>query len=177
MLFYHLPQRTRLTMVRGDKTHEMLLGPAGAWWLRERVLGRIPISLGQSLLGVATRGGKPILRVNGSDGRSRDLAADHIIAATGYRFAASSLPFLSEPFLRGLRCVEQVPLLSRSFESSIPGLYFTGLASAYSFGLVMRFLCGSQYTAERICRHLERRQVRSVSTLVPLTSERNSNAS
>jgi cation diffusion facilitator CzcD-associated flavoprotein CzcO len=177
MLFYRLPQRTRLTVVRGDKTHEMLLGPAGAWWLRERVLGRIPILLGQSLLGVTARGGKAVLHVTGSDGRSRDLTADHVIAATGYRFAARSLPFLSEPLLRDLRCVEQVPLLSPSFESSIPGLYFTGVASAYNFGPVMRFLCGSQYTAERICRHIAGRKVSSVSTWVPLTSERNPNAS
>jgi hypothetical protein len=42
--------------------------------------------------------------------------------------------------LRDLRCVEQVPLLSTSFESSIPGLYFTGLAGAYNVGPVMRFL-------------------------------------
>jgi FAD-dependent urate hydroxylase len=175
MLFYHLPQRTRLAVVRGDKTHEMLLGPAGAWWLRERVLGRVPLLLGQSLLEVAARGGKAILRVNGPDGRSRDLASDHIIAATGYRFAANSLPFLSEPLQRDLRCVEQVPLLSPNFESSIPGLYFTGLASAYNFGSAMRFLCGGQYTAERICRHIGRRQVSSRSPLVELTSQRNPN--
>jgi cation diffusion facilitator CzcD-associated flavoprotein CzcO len=177
MLFYHLPQRTRLAMVRGDKTHEMLLGPAGAWWLRERVLGRVPILLGQSVLGVATRDGKAVLRVNGSDGKSRDLATDHVIAATGYRFSASSLPFLSEPLLRGLRCVEQVPQLSPNFESSIPGLYFTGLASAYNFGSAMRFLCGGQYTAERICRHVGRRQVSSRSPLVTVSSERTPNVS
>jgi hypothetical protein len=164
-------------MVRGDKTHEMLLGPAGAWWLRERVLGRVPILLGQSVLGVATRDGKAVLRVNGSDGKSRDLATDHVIAATGYRFSASSLPFLSEPLLRGLRCVEQVPQLSPNFESSIPGLYFTGLASAYNFGSAMRFLCGGQYTAERICRHVGRRQVSSRSPLVTVSSERTPNVS
>ncbi|MBR1132224.1 NAD(P)-binding domain-containing protein [Bradyrhizobium iriomotense] len=172
MLFYYLPQRTRLTIVRGDKTHEMLLGPAGAWWLRERVLGRIPILLGQSLLGVAAIGGKAVLHVTGPDGRSLDLAADHIIAATGFRFAARSLPFLSEPLLRDLRCVEQVPILSPHFESSVPGLYFTGIASAYNFGSVMRFLCGCQYTAERICDHLGGRQVSSRSPY-GVTSERN----
>jgi hypothetical protein len=155
----------------------MLLGPAGAWWLRERVLGRVPILLGQSLQGVTTRGGKAIVHVNGPDGRSRELATDHVIAATGYRFAARSLPFISESLLRDLRCVEQVPRLSTSFESSIPGLYFTGLASAHNFGPAMRFLCGSQYTAERICRHIGTRRVRSRSTLAALISERNPNTS
>jgi len=177
MLFYHLPQRTRLAMVRGDETHEMLLGPAGAWWLRERVLGRIPILLGRSLRGAATRGGKAVLCVTGADGSSSELATDHVIAATGYRFAIGSLPFLSEPLLRDLRCVEQVPLLSPDFESSIRGLYFTGLASADKFGPLMRFLCGSHYTAERICRHIGRREVSSPSPLAALTSERNPNVS
>lgn len=177
MLFYHLSQRTRLNMVRGGGRRGRVLGPSGAWWLRERVVGRVPILLGQSLLGVTTRGGKAVLHVNGPDGRSRDLATDHIIAATGYRFAARSLPFLSEPLLRDLRCVEQVPLLSSSFESSIPGLYFTGIASAYNFGPVMRFLCGSQYTAERLCRHIGRRQVPSRPPFVALASERNPNTS
>jgi hypothetical protein len=177
MLFYRLPQRSRLAIVRGDETHQMVLGPAGAWWLRERVLNRVPVLLGQSLLGATTKDGKAILRVSGADGRSRDLVTDHVIAATGYRFVASSLPFLSDPLLRDLRCVEQVPLLSPSFESSIPGLYFTGLASAYNFGSVMRFLCGSQYTAERICHDIGRRQVSPRSPLVALTSERNPNVS
>ena len=154
-----------------------MLGPSGAWWLRERVVGRIPILFGQSLLGVTTRGGKAVLHVNGPDGRSRDLAVDHIIAATGYRFAARSLPFLREPLLRDLRCVEPVPMLSSNFESSIPGLYFTGVASAYNFGPVMRFICGTQYTAERICRHLGRRRVPFRSNFVALTSERNANTS
>jgi hypothetical protein len=148
-----------------------------SWWLRERVLGRVPILLGQSLLGAATRGEKAIVHVIGADGRSRDLAADYIVAATGYRFAASSLPFLSASLLRDLRCVEQVPLLSPSFESSIPGLYFTGVASAYNFGPVMRFVCGSQYMAERICRHIVRKQVPSRSAFVALASERNANTS
>ncbi|WFU38863.1 NAD(P)-binding domain-containing protein [Bradyrhizobium sp. CB82] len=177
LLFYYLPQRTRLDMVRGSRRREALLGPAGAWWLRERVLGRVPILLGQSVLGATMRGGRAVVHVRGQDGISRDLAADHIIAATGYRFVAHSLPFVDASLLRDLRCVEQVPLLSTSFESSIPGLYFTGIASAYNFGPLMRFLCGCQYTAERICRSISERQAPSRSTLAALISEHNANTS
>ncbi|MDA9432226.1 NAD(P)-binding domain-containing protein [Bradyrhizobium sp. CCBAU 51627] len=177
MQFYHLPQRTRLEMVRGGRGRAALLGPAGAWWLRERVVGRVPILLGQTVRGAGTRSGKAVLCVNERDGRSRDLVAEHIIAATGYRFVARSLPFISGSLLRDLRCVDDVPELSPSFESSIPGLYFTGLASAYNFGPVMRFLCGSQYTAERISRHIGKTQVPFRSTLAALISERNPNTS
>jgi hypothetical protein len=177
MLFYHLPERTRLNMVRGGGKREMVLGPAGSWWLRDRVVGRIPILSGQSLLGVTTRDGKAFLRFNGPDGRPRDLPTDHIIAATGYRFSVRSLPFFSESLLRDLRCVEQVPLLSTNFESSIPGLYFTGIASAYNFGPLMRFMCGAQYTAERVSRRFARTEVPARSTFVALTSRRNPNSS
>jgi hypothetical protein len=177
MLFYRLPQRMRLEMVRGSARREEVLGPAGAWWLRDRVLGRISILLGQTLLGATTSGGKAVLHANESHGRSRDIITDHIIAATGYRFAARSLPFLSESLLRNLRCVEQVPLLSTNFESSIPGLYFTGVASAYSFGPVMRFVCGSRYTAERISGHIGARELPSRSAVAALVPRRNPNTS
>ncbi len=169
MAFRHLPQRTRTNMVRGGGRRGMVLGPAGGWWLRERVVDRVPTLLGHCVRGATARAGKAVLHVNGSDGRARDLVADHVIAATGYRFSASALPFMSGPMLRDLRCVEDVPVLSSSFESSIPGLYFTGVASAYNFGPVMRFVYGSRYTAERICRHLAGRQVSSRSTFAALT--------
>ena len=48
------------------------------------------------------------------------------------------------------------PVLSQRFESSVPGLYFTGLAAAPSFGPVMRFVFGVEYTAKLLARHLKR---------------------
>ena len=41
-------------------------------------------------------------------------------------------------------------VLSGAFESSIPGVYFTGLASAAAFGPLMRFVCGSGFAARRV---------------------------
>src|SRR5262249_10259938 len=78
----------------------------------------------------------------------------HVIAATGYQFQLQRLPFLSEDLKCQLRHEEQLPALSANFESSVPGLYFVGLASCYSFGPVMRFLAGASYTARRIAHHL-----------------------
>jgi hypothetical protein len=43
-----------------------------------------------------------------------------------------------------------LPILSAHFESSVPGLYFAGLPSAYSFGPVMRFVAGAAFTAHKI---------------------------
>ena len=146
-LFYHLPQQIRTNRVR------RILGPAGAWWLRERVVGHLPILLNHSVRRAEARRGKALLHVHGPDGKLHELTADHVIAATGYHYAVQSLPFLKR-LSSHLRCAQNAPWLSPNFESSIPGLYFSGLASAYQFGPMMRFLCGAQYTAQRISAHI-----------------------
>jgi Pyridine nucleotide-disulphide oxidoreductase len=148
MLFCYLPRQLRIARV------QKALGPAGAWWLRDRVVGRLPIMLGHSVRGVEARGEGVLLHLQGSDGVLRQLTTDHVIAATGYRFALGSLPFLSERLLSQLRSVQQTPVLSPNFESSVPGLYFTGLASANQFGPAMRFLHGADYTARTVSRHI-----------------------
>ena len=148
MLFRYLPQQIRIARVR------KAFGPAGAGWLRDRVEGRLPILLGHSVRGVETRSDGALLHVEGPEGKLRQLATEHVIAATGYRFALGSLPFLSQRLLSQLRSVQQTPVLSPNFESSVPGLYFTGLASANQFGPVMRFLEGADYTARCVSRHI-----------------------
>jgi Pyridine nucleotide-disulphide oxidoreductase len=148
MLFCYLPRQLRIARVR------KVLGPAGAWWLRDRVVGRLPIMPGYFVRGAETRGEKVLLHLQGSDGQFCHLTTDHVIAATGYRFTLGSLPFLSENLLSQLRSLQQTPVLSANFESSVPGLYFTGLASAYQFGPAMRFLHGAEYTAGRVSHHI-----------------------
>lgn len=179
MLFYRLPEQLRVDVVRtyGQRRGKPLelLGPASAWWLKERVVGRIPILFGHSLRGAEAKGSKAVLHVNGPDGTPRHLTVDHVIAATGYRFAVGSLPFLSQRLISGLRCVQEAPSLSPGFESSIPGLYFVGIASAYNFGPVMRFLCGTQYAAERISSAIAREH-RSSPSAAELASARNRTA-
>jgi FAD-dependent urate hydroxylase len=146
--FRYLPQRIRIARVQNA------LGPAGAGWLRDRVVGQLPIMLGHFVRGVETRPEGVLLHLQGPDSRLCQLTTDHVIAATGYRFALGSLPFLSQRLLSQLRSVRQTPVLSPNFESSVPGLYFTGLASANQFGPVMRFLEGADYTARRVSRHI-----------------------
>jgi hypothetical protein len=82
------------------------------------------------------------------------LLTDHVIAATGYQFQLDRLPFLSEDLRSRLHHERQLPVLSSSFESSVPGLYFTGLASSCAFGPAMRFIHGASYTARRISEQI-----------------------
>jgi FAD-dependent urate hydroxylase len=152
LLFHYLPQQFRLSRVK------TALGPAGAWWLKDRVVGKFPAFLDHQIRSAGTRRDRVALELAGPDGRIRDLTADHVIAATGYRFDLRKLPFLDDALKSRLQYEEQVPRLSVNFESSIPGLYFTSLASAYSFGPVMRFLAGTGFTARRISAHVARTQ-------------------
>jgi len=147
-LFHRLPQRIRFERVK------TVLGPAGAWWLKDRVVGRVQTFLGHFVRRAEARGDRAVLQVAGQDGQVVDITTDHVIAATGYRFDLQRLPFLSQSLKSRLRAKQQQPVLSTHFESSVPGLYFTGLASASCFGSAMRFLHGADYTARRVSQHI-----------------------
>jgi thioredoxin reductase len=148
MLFRYLPLDVRLKKVKST------LGPAGAWWLKERADGRLQVLVGHSVRTARTQHGRALLHVAGPDGCVVDIATDHVIAGTGYRFDVHRLPFLAQSIGARIRTENQMPVLSSGFESSIPHLYFTGLASANAFGPVMRFLVGAEYTARAITRHI-----------------------
>lgn len=137
--------------------------PEGGWFSREKVVGRVPLLLGHSVVGAEIRGGKAVVRLQDTNGAERVVTADHIIAATGYRADVDRLGFLSKRILSQLKLAGQVPVLSTSFQSSVPGLYFVGLASALSFGPMMRFALGAGFTARQLTRALTspRRQSRA----------------
>ena len=54
------------------------------------------------------------------------------------------------------------PALGSSFDSSVPGLHFTGLAAAATFGPLMRFVCGTGFAARRVTTAVVRRGKRVV---------------
>jgi hypothetical protein len=51
-----------------------------------------------------------------------------------FKVALSRLVFFDEPLRSRLQSVEDSPILGRQFNSSVPGLYFIGVAAANSFG-------------------------------------------
>jgi Pyridine nucleotide-disulphide oxidoreductase len=153
-LFRYLPRGVRFNRLR------RVLGPAGAWWLKDRVEGRMGILPEHVVTKAAVQGSRVVLEGRGADGLAFRLSADHVIAATGYRFAVDRLPFLSPELKASVKTEYGAPVLSPYFESSVPGLYFTGLASAASFGPAMRFLEGADYTARRLARQLSRGRMR-----------------
>jgi FAD-dependent urate hydroxylase len=132
------------------KVVQRALGPAGAWWLRDRVEGQFPVSLGHVVRQAREKAGRACLSVARQDGQLNEICADHVITATGYKTDIASLPFLDASLLKHIRRYHGVPLLTSDFECSIPGLYVTGLAAAQQFGPSMRFVVGADYAARKI---------------------------
>ncbi|HVA72234.1 MAG TPA: NAD(P)-binding domain-containing protein [Candidatus Limnocylindrales bacterium] len=147
-LFRYLPERLRLRIVR---TH---LGPAGGWFARDKVIGKVPLLLGYTLQSAAIRDAKVHLTLRADDGAACEIVTEHVIAATGYRVEIERLQFLAAEIRSKIKLVDGAPVLSSTFESSIPGLYFAGVAAANSFGPMMRFAFGSRFTARRITQAL-----------------------
>jgi Pyridine nucleotide-disulphide oxidoreductase len=148
LLFHAMPEWFRLKVVARH------LGPAAGWWTRDMVAGKVAFDLGLSLRAAAEEGGRIRLDLATDAGERRTLTADHVVAATGYRPLVQRLGFLSDALRTQIRTVDAAPVLSAAFESSVPGLYFTGLASANAFGPLVRFAFGADFTARRLSRHL-----------------------
>jgi thioredoxin reductase len=148
LLFHRLPQELRLKIVR--KT----LGPAPGWFIKQQVVGKFPFHLGFEIAKATTANGRIVLELVDKAGTKRSVQGEHVIAATGYRVDLERLAFLQQELLHQIQCIEKSPVLSRNFESSVPGLYFVGTAAANSFGPLMRFAFGADFTAKRLSRHL-----------------------
>ncbi len=150
-LFRHLPARLRLEIVRRH------LGPASAWHLRPRFIGRISTLLGHSPVGAKIHNDRVELSLESPSG-IMSIETEHIIAATGYRADLDRLAFVDKELRARIRRVGQMPMLSASFESSVANLYFIGLAAAASFGPLLRFVYGCDFAARRISQDIVRRR-------------------
>jgi thioredoxin reductase len=159
MVFHYLPERLRVEAVR------RALGPSGGWFIRDKVVGKVPLILGCTPQRAEIQNGRVYLSVRAEDGSEQKIVTEHIIAATGYKVNLERLKFLNPEIRSKIKAVDGAPVLSSTFESSLPGLYFVGVASANSFGPVMRFAFGAGFAA----RTLTRTMLRSLSR-VPATA-------
>jgi hypothetical protein len=130
----------------------------------------VTLKLGRIIEQADECGGRVRLTTVDGDGARETIESDHVVAATGYRVDLRRLGFLRDGSLQSLRTVDNTPILSADFESSAAGLYFVGLASARSFGPVMRFVAGAVYPARRLARLLPKSLLRrpiSVPAAIP----------
>lgn len=151
LLFRCLPGDLRLKIVR---TH---LGPSAGWPMKERFLGKVRLLLGCSIESAEAHANCIHITLRTADGTTKQHTTEHIIAATGYKADLSKLTFLSEEIRSQVKTLENTPVLSSGFESSVPGLYFVGLAAANMFGPMLRFAYGSDFTARHLSKQMAAR--------------------
>jgi len=144
--FHYLPERLRVEAVRRT------LGPSGGWFSKKKVIDRVPLLLGHRIEGAKAEDHKVRLCLRSVSGARREIMAEHVIAATGYQVDLTRLTFLSGEIRSLIQTAAGSPVLSATFESSVPGLFFVGLAAANSFGPVMRFAFGAGFAARTITR-------------------------
>ncbi|MGY6024925.1 NAD(P)-binding domain-containing protein [Streptomyces spinosirectus] len=146
--YRYLPAEVRHYLVR------RVLGPLGAWWLRDRFEGKVQVGEVDRIVRADAAEGGPRLTVRTHAGRTQELSADHVIAATGYRVDIAAMDFLGHELRTRLAVSRGAPKLGAGYVSSVRGLYFTGLPAAASYGPVMRFVCGTEFASPRLAGHL-----------------------
>jgi thioredoxin reductase len=150
-LFRTLPEGFRHKVVRKH------LGPSAGWWTRAPVENHVEVMLQTRIVGAMERHGAVELQLMHADGTRRIETVDRVIAATGYRPDLRRLPFLAKALRQEISETAHIPHLSGNFETSVPELYVTGLAAAYTFGPLLRFAFGADFTARTLGRHLARK--------------------
>ncbi len=132
------------------------LRPAGARWLQPR-FHSIPITTRRQITTVAMSGDRLNLRLD--DGTTRDV--DHVLLGTGYKVDVSRYPFLPAELSNKLDQANGFVKVNRGFESSVPGLHFLGAPTAWTFGPLMYFVCGTDFAARQLAAYVSRTGTRS----------------
>jgi thioredoxin reductase len=150
LLFYRLPRHLK------DRAITSHMHPAAGWFMREQVEGVVPTTLGAKIIDAVLKDGRVAIELSAVDGNDVSMSFDHVISATGYRVDLARVPFLST--LRGKIALSgNSPLISDTFETSVPGLYATGLMAMEMFGPLLRFMVGAEFVAPRLASHLARK--------------------
>jgi len=147
--FRRLPQSVRAEKAR------TVLGPLGAWWLRDRVEGVVEILDKTHVRSAEANGSGVRLLLNGPSRSSLDV--DHVIAGTGFRVDLARLAYLPEELRARVATFGGYPVLTRACESTVPGLYFVGAPAAFGLGPSMRFIAGTHNVAAELTRSVARR--------------------
>jgi len=166
LLFRFLPDATRLHIIATSQAI------AGGWPMRDRIVGKVPVETGLTPQSAEIRDHRIHLGCVAEDGAAKTVVADHAILCTGYRVDLRKIAFLDAGLRGAIDAAMNTPLLSHHFESSVPGLYFVGPASAPSFGPMFRFVYGAEYTAPRVAAHLARSLARRPVSIRPALAAR-----
>jgi len=145
-----------LPLERRTRFVKRYLGPASPWWIKDRILGKVPIHVRHELVEAGKANQRVRLKMRDGQGGFRNVEVDFVIAGTGYDVNVSRLGFLDREIVDRIHHIERAPALNINFESSVPGLHFIGPLSFMCFGPVFRFVTGAEVTARRLAPRLSR---------------------
>jgi thioredoxin reductase len=92
------------------------------------------------------------------------IHCDRIVLATGFKPDVLCIPYLDGHLARLVKTVDGFPVLSPTFESSVSGLYFTGLCAARDFGPFFGFIRACNVSARAIASAVEARRTAPAGT-------------
>jgi thioredoxin reductase len=150
-----LPQMFR-RLYPADKRHRFVAGswgPTGAWWLRERYENRVNTLLSCRVRAASAVGKRVRLTVEQPSGSSQ-IDTDHVVCGTGFKVDVDRMEILDSALRARIAREGPMPRLDAHFETSVPGLFIVGIASAPTFGPVMRFMFGAKHVGPALARRL-----------------------
>lgn len=154
--FYNTPAAFRLlSPEKRAERARTVLGPSGAWWLKERVDGVIETLAGYRVQKADSSGDGIRLFLNGP--KETVIDADHVMAGTGFRMDVARLAFLPSDLRSEISAFQNYPVVSRVGESSVRNLYFAGAPAAANIGPSMRFIAGTHNLARLLAKSLASR--------------------
>jgi FAD-dependent urate hydroxylase len=143
-LFRRLPRSLQ------DRLAHRSIRPAATSWLMDRSTN-VTMTFNRQVIDARPRGSGARLRLD--DDSERDV--DHVILATGYRIDVARESVIGESLSSKIKLRQGYPVLRGGFESSVASLHFVGAYSAWSFGPIMRFVAGTDFTARTIAKHTD----------------------
>jgi cation diffusion facilitator CzcD-associated flavoprotein CzcO len=89
LIIHFLPEPRRIPFVKH------YLGPSAPWWIKDRVIGKVPIHVRSEIISALVVGDRVRFTVRDDRHLVRELEVDRVIAGTGYTAELARLPFVS----------------------------------------------------------------------------------
>jgi len=124
--------------------------PVGAYWLEPRLQG-VQVKTSVTVSSVEANGGR--LNLFLSDGSKEQV--DRIVLATGYKIDISRFGILDSVLKQEIKQTSDgYPVLQTSLETSVPGLFMTGVVGERTLGPTLRFVTGTNNAGPRLAAAL-----------------------
>ncbi len=145
----HLPLNLK------DKIRARAVRAAGSNWLPPR-LATVKVSSGLVVQSAGMAGDEVQLKL--SDGSERRV--DHILLGTGYSVDIARYNFLAPTLVREVKQLNGYPDLASGFRTSVPGLHFIGATAARSFGPLLYFVTGTEFSSQELASSISKNRMK-----------------